>query len=99
MMYRTEECYSLYRDIELITGLKDDVVDVVLMRLDLLLRSEGHPGIEALLKGVIRTPPSVAVVNKFLRDRKGEFRLLCIEDGAPKDITVKGAQYEIREDV
>ncbi len=98
MVYRSEQCRDFYRDVELHTGLGEAVVDAVLARMDLALKEVGLNGVEKVLAGngtIIKA--DVEQVNEFLKEQKGKIKVVAIRNGAPLDITVEGAHYEIKE--
>ncbi|RDE12161.1 MAG: hypothetical protein C4K49_10795 [Candidatus Thorarchaeota archaeon] len=98
MVYRSEQCRDFYRDVELNTGLGEEVVDAILTRMDLALKDNGFGGIEATLARTdFPRPADMEAANEFLKEQKGNIKLLAIRNGVPLDITVEGAYYEIKE--
>jgi hypothetical protein len=95
MVYRSESCYDFYRDVELHTGLGEEVVDAVLTRMDLALKDNGFGGIEAALDGDTDAarPADMKAVNDFLKEQKGKVKIIAIRNGVSLDITVAGAYY------
>lgn len=99
MVYRSESCRDFYRDVELHTGLGEEVVDAVLTRMDLALKENGFGGVEAALDGdtdAVR-PADMKAANEFLKEQKGKIKIIAIRSGVSLDITVDGAEYEIKE--